>query len=152
MTNVSSSSASHSDTALRTVPQKSGHYNSKDERTFLAQQATDAKTAMQRTIQDMQATAKEVANIPWWTQQYPWYAVGAAAVIGFMTATRVLLPPDQHAPAPPPQAPAVQPSLMGSLFEMLRSTLVSAIIGAIHTSSQKSEPEQQVPVDPSYIP
>lgn len=137
---------------MRTVPQKSGHYNSKDESTFLAQQATDAKTAMQRTMQDMQATAKEVANIPWWTQQYPWYAVGAAAVIGFMTATRVLLPPDQHAPAPPPQAPAVQPSLMGSLFEMLRSTLVSAIIGAIHTSSQKSEPEQQAPVDPSSIP
>lgn len=138
---------------MRTVPQKSDHYNSNDESTFLAQQATDAKTAMQRTLQDMQATAKEVANIPWWTQQYPWYAVGAAAVIGFVTATRVLLPPDQHAPAAPPvQGQAVQPSLTGSLFEMLRSTLVSAIIGAIHTSNQKSEPEQRAPVDPSYIP
>jgi hypothetical protein len=135
------------------VPQKSDRYNSKDESTFLAQQATDAKTAMQHTMQDMQATAREVANIPWWTQQYPWYAVGTAAVLGFMTATRVLFPPDQHAPAAPPvQGQAVQPSLMGSLFEMLRSTLVSAIIGAIHTSSQKSEPEQQAPVDPSYIP
>ena len=82
----------HSDTALLTGPQKKQHYNTDDERVFLAQQAADAKTAMQHTVADMQVTAKEVANISWWTQQYPWYAVGAAAVLGFVAATSVLAP------------------------------------------------------------
>jgi len=37
---------------------------------FLTQQATDAKTAMQRTLADMQTTVKEAADVRWWTQQY----------------------------------------------------------------------------------
>jgi len=39
---------------------------------------------MQHPVADMQATAKEVANIRWWTQHYPWYAVGAVTVLGFV--------------------------------------------------------------------
>ena len=63
--------ALHSDTALLTEPQKKRHYDTNDERVFLAQQAADAKTAMQHTVADMQAAAKEAANISWWTQQHP---------------------------------------------------------------------------------
>ena len=39
---------------------------------------------MQHPVADMQATAKEVANIRWWTQHYPWYAVDAVTVLGFV--------------------------------------------------------------------
>jgi len=87
---------------------------------FLTQQATDAKTAMQRTLADMQATVKEAADVRWWTQQYPWYAVGAAAVLGFVTATRALAPADHRAPpAPPTQGQSAgRPSWMSSLFEL----------------------------------
>src|SRR5919197_5779057 len=102
MTNASSSNMQHSDTALLTELQKKRHYDTNDERVFLAQQAADAKTAMQHTVAAMQATAKEAANIRWWTQHYPWYAVGAAAVLGFMAATSVPTPTDhQPQPAPP---------------------------------------------------
>ena len=83
---------------MLTEPQKKRHYDTNDERVFLAQQAADAKTAMQHTVADMQATAKEAANISWWTQQYPWYAVGAATVLGFVATASVL------APARPPYA------------------------------------------------
>ena len=62
MTNASSSNMRHSDTALLTEPQKKRHYDTDDERVFLAQQAADAKTAMQHTVADMQATAKEVGK------------------------------------------------------------------------------------------
>jgi len=126
---------------LPTVPQKTGHYNTTDEGLFLTQQATDAKTAMLRTVADIKATAQEAADVRWWTQQYPWYAVGAAAVVGFVAATQLLTPAGPQAqPAPPAQGQAAaRPTLMSSLFEMVRSTLMSAIIGALHSGSQRSE-------------
>jgi len=125
---------------LLTEPQKKRHYNTNDERVFLAQQAADAKTAMQHTVVDMQATAKEVANISWWTQQYPWYAVGAATALGFIAATSVLAPAD-HRPRPAPPAAsqaAARPSWTTSLFEIVRSMLMSIIVDALHTKGQQS--------------
>jgi len=125
---------------LLTEPQKKPHYNTNDERVFLAQQAADAKTAMQHTVVDMQATAKEVANISWWTQQYPWYAVGAATALGFLAATSVLAPAD-HRPRPAPPAAsqaAARPSWTTSLFEIVRSMLMSIIVDALHTKGQQS--------------
>jgi len=140
MTNVRASNTPHSDTALLTVPQKTRHYNTTDEGVFLTQQAADAKTAMQRTVADIKATAREVANVRWWTQQYPWYAVGAAAVVGFIAATQVLAPADRHAPpALLVQRPAaVRPSWISSLLEMVSSTLVSTIMEALRTHGQQS--------------
>ena len=140
-----------SDTALLTEPQKQRHYNTDDEHVFLAQQAADAKTAMQRTVADMQATAKEAANISWWTQQYPWYAVGAATVLGFVTATYMLAPAD-HQPRPAPPATnqaAARPSWTTSLFEMVRSTLMGIIVDALHTKGQQSSQAQPTQADAS---
>jgi ElaB/YqjD/DUF883 family membrane-anchored ribosome-binding protein len=151
MTNASSSNRQPSDTALLTGPQKKRHYDTNDERVFLAQQAADAKTAMQHTVADIQATAKEVANVRWWTQQYPWYAVGAAAVLGFVAATSVLAPAD-HQPRPAPPAAsqaAARPSWAASLFEMVRSTLMSIIVDALHTQSQQSSRAQPTQADAS---
>jgi hypothetical protein len=136
---------------LLTGPQKKQHYNTDDERVFLAQQAADAKTAMQHTVADMQAAAKEAANISWWTQQYPWYAVGAATVLGFVAATSVLAPADhrqQPAPLAASQA-AARPSWAASLFEMVRRTLMSIIVDALHTQGQQSSREQPTHADAS---
>lgn len=140
MTNASSSNAPSSDAALPTVPQKTCHYNTTDEGIFLTQQAADAKTAMRRTVADIKATAQEAADVRWWTQQYPWYAVGAAAVLGFVAATQLLVPADQQAQsAPPAQAQtAARPSLLSSLVEMLSGTLVNAILGALRSGNQPS--------------
>ncbi len=141
----------HSDTALLTGPQKKRHYNTDDERVFLTQQAADAKTAMQHTVADMQATAKEVANVRWWTQQYPWYAVGASTVLGFIAATAVLPSTDHHTQPAPPAASqaAARPSWTASLFEMVRSTLMSIIIDALHTKGQQSSQTQPTQADAS---
>jgi ElaB/YqjD/DUF883 family membrane-anchored ribosome-binding protein len=151
MTNASSSNMQHSDTALLTEPQKKRHYDTHDERVFLAQQAADAKTAMQHTVADMQVTAKEVANISWWTQQYPWYAVGAAAVLGFVAASSVLAPAD-HRPQPVPPAPsqaAARPSWTAPLFGMVRSILMGVIADALHTKSQQAGQAQPAQADAS---
>ena len=134
----------HSDTALLTGPQKKQHYNTDDERVFLTQQAADAKTAIQHTVADMQATAKEVANIRWWTQQYPWYAVGAATVLGFVAATAVLAPADHRTQPAPPAA-----SQTAALFEMMRSMFMGVIADALHTQSQQSSRAQPTHADAS---
>jgi len=126
------------------VPTKARHYDTTDEGVFLTQQAADAKAAMQRTLVDMQATVKEAADVRWWTQQYPWYAVGAAAAIGFITATQVLAPSDQGAPpAPPTQGQSAgRPSWRSALFELVRTTLMGAITEALRASNQHSEHAQ----------
>jgi len=126
------------------VPQKTRQYNTTDESVFLRQQAADAKTAMLRTVADIKATAQEAADVRWWTQQYPWYAVGTAAVVGFIAATHVLAPADQHPQAAPPlqEQTAARPSLMSLLFEMVRSTLLSTIIEALRSRSQPSKRAQ----------
>ena len=150
MTNASSSNRQHSDTALLTGPQKKQHYNTDDAQVFLAQQAADAKTAIQHTVADMQVTAKEVANISWWTQQYPWYAVGAAAVLGFV-ASSVLASAD-HRPQPAPPAAsqaAARPSWTAPLFGMVRSILMGVIADALHTKSQQAGQAQPVQADAS---
>ena len=139
MTNASSSNAPPSDTALLTVSQKTRQYNTTDESMFLRQQAADAKAAMLRTVADIKATAQEAADVRWWTQQYPWYAVGTAAVVGFITATQVLVPAEQHAQEAPP---AARPSWMASLFELVRRTLLSVVVEALHSSNQQAERAQ----------
>ena len=136
---------------MRTEPHKQRHYDTKDERAFLAQQAADAKTALQYTIAEMQTAAKEVANVPWWTQHYPWYAVGAAAVLGCVATAYALAPPDHHTrPAPPVASQvAARPSWKASLFELVRSTLMSVVMGALHPSDQQSEQTQATQTDAS---
>jgi len=106
---------------------------------------------MQHTVTDMQATAKEVANISWWTQQYPWYAVGAATVLGFVAATSVLAPAD-HRPRPAPPAAsqaAARPPWTASLFGMVRSILMGVIADALNTKGQPSGQAQPAQADPS---
>ena len=136
---------------LLTEPQTKRRYKTDDERVFLVQQAVDAKTAIQHTVADMQATAKEVANVSWWTQQYPWYAVGAATVLGFIAATSVLAPAD-HRPRPaPPVASqaAARPSWTASLFEMMRNMLMGIIADALHPQSQQASQAQPTHADAS---
>ena len=151
MTNASSSNMQHSDTALLTEPQKKRHYNTDDERVFLAQQAADAKTAIQHTMADIQTAAKEAANIRWWTQQYPWYAVGAATVLGFLAATSVLAPANHRSQPAPPAASqaAARPSWTASLFDMVRSMLMGIIADALHTKGRQASRPQPTQADAS---
>jgi hypothetical protein len=136
---------------LLTGPQTKRRYNTDDERVFLTQQAADAKTAIQHTVADMQSTAKEIANLSWWTQQYPWYAVGAASVLGFIAATSVLAPADHRTrPAPPATSQAaVRPSWTAALFEMVRGILMSTITDALNPKSQQSGQAQTTQADAS---
>jgi hypothetical protein len=115
---------------------------------FLAQQAADAHTAMQHTLADMRATAVEVANVRWWTQHYPWYAVGTAAVLGYVVTAAVLAPSaSQPRPAQPAaRQAAAHPSWTAALFAMARQTLLGMLQEALHPNGPST---RQAPVDPS---
>ena len=63
----------------------------KSERSFLADRAADAKTAMKGTLHDMNDTLKRVADLPSCAQQHPWMVVGCAVAVGCVTGA-VLTP------------------------------------------------------------
>jgi hypothetical protein len=136
---------------LLTEPQKQRHYDTNDGRVFLAQQAADAKTAIQHTMADIQATAREAADIRWWTQQYPWYAVGAATVLGFVATAYAMAPANHRAqPAPPTTNQATpRPSWTAPLFGMARSLLIGIITDALYPKSQEAEQAQATQADAS---
>ena len=151
MTNASASNRRPSDTAWLTGPQTQQPYNTDDAQVFLTQQAADAKTAIQHTVADMQTTAQEIANLRWWTQQYPWYAVGTATVLGFIATTSVLRPADHRTrPAPPATSQAAaRSSWTAALFEMARSVLMSTLADALNPKSQQSGQAQATQADAS---
>jgi hypothetical protein len=111
-------------------------YDVADEAAFLQQQAADAKVAMQRTLAAMQETAKSVADVSAWTRMYPWYAVGAAAVAGFITATAVLSPPQRqrhgaHTETASASGSSLWSSVLSLLWGMGRGVLMSTIASAV---------------------
>jgi hypothetical protein len=118
----------------RTEPQ-----TSKSEAAFLAQQAAAAKTAIGQTLEEMQKTAKEAADIRWWTQHYPWAAVGTAALLGFFS-----IPILTRESSTPPQAAtrdgqAAVPSLMASLFDLVKGALIASVTAALKDKKEQAE-------------
>jgi hypothetical protein len=115
----------------------------KDEAAFLAQQATAAKIAIRQTLMEMQETAKEAADLRWWTRRYPWPAVGSATLLGFFVAP--ILTMDRPTP---PQTTATRngqtapPSLLSSVVDMVRGVIVTAVANALkNTRDQAEHPE-----------
>ena len=123
-------------------------YNTQDEATFLQQQAADAKVAIQQTLVEMQETAKAAADVRLWTQQYPWIAVSAATVLGFVAASALTRDGVTHSQAEvTPQHQAAKPSLLMSLlsplFPMLRNAIVSAVVSGVMDKTQEQELKQE---------
>jgi hypothetical protein len=119
-------------------------YKVEDEAAFLQQQAADAKVAMQRTLAEMQETAKSAADIGAWTRKYPWYAVGAAAAAGFITATTVLSPPQRqrhgaHTETTSASGSSLLSSALSLLWRMGRGVLMSALVSAIGVTISEAE-------------
>jgi hypothetical protein len=124
-------------------------YNTQNEATFLQQQAADAKIAIQQTLTEMQETAKAAADIRRWAQQYPWIAVSAATMLGFVAASAFTRDGVTHSQAEvTPQHQAAKPSLLMSLLApflpMLRNAIVSAVVSGVMDKAQEQELEQKI--------
>jgi ElaB/YqjD/DUF883 family membrane-anchored ribosome-binding protein len=69
------------------------------ERSFLADQAAAAKTAMLQTLYDMKETVKRVADLRSCAREHPWLVTGSAVAVGFVTGA-VLTPSPQKTGEP----------------------------------------------------
>jgi len=128
-------------------PRHQRPYTTTDAHTFLTQQAADAQTAIHQTLTAMQATAREAANVRWWTQHYPWTAVGTAAVLGYVVTTAVLAPPAPPPADPTPARPAAaRPTWTASLFALVQTLVMGILRDALHPQTPSAG---QGPVDPS---
>ena len=119
---------------LRTAPPS---YNS--EAAFLAQQAVDAKIAIRQTLEEMQKTAKEAADIRWWTQHYPWPAVGAAALLGFIAVPLLTMESSTQPQTAATRDGRATPSLMSSLFDLVKGTLIASVTAALKDKKDQAE-------------
>jgi ElaB/YqjD/DUF883 family membrane-anchored ribosome-binding protein len=113
---------------------------SKSEAAFLAQQAADAKIAIKQTLEEMQKTAKEAADISWWTRRYPWAAVGTAALVGFVAIPVLTM---ERAPRTQTTATrngqAATPSLLSSLFDMVRGVIITSVTTALNNKRDQRD-------------
>jgi hypothetical protein len=123
-------------------------YNTQDEATFLQQQAADARVAIQQTLAEMQETVKVAADVRRWTQQYPWIAVGAASVLGFVASSALARNGAVHSQAEVTQQrqadrPSLLMSFLSPLFPMLRNALVSTVVSGVMDKAQEHKQEQE---------
>jgi hypothetical protein len=114
----------------------------------LQQQAADARVAIQQTLAEMQETVKVAADVRRWTQQYPWIAVGAASVLGFVAASALARNGAAPSQADVPQQrqadrPSLLMSLLSPLFPMLRNALVSTVVSGVMDKTQEHKQEQE---------
>ncbi len=74
----------------RQMPSQKG-----SERSLLADQGADAKTAMLRTVHDMKETLARIADLRSCARQHPWLVTGSAVAVGFFAGV-VLAPSPQE--------------------------------------------------------
>jgi hypothetical protein len=124
-------------------------YDNADEARFLRQQANDAQIAIKQTLAQMRETSKDAADVRWWTQRYPWCAVGGAGLLGFVVVTcRSASSRGQERSSPQRHARESSPSsvfsgMFSSLLSIVRGVLISAIIGALQTRDEEPATDHQ---------
>jgi len=96
---------------------------------------------MQHTLTEMRDTALALSDIPAWAQQYPWLTAGAACAAGFVTSVVLTSshPQSAEANANISSPSSLTASLRSALFGFLRSTLMSAVAGALYAQTQPSD-------------
>lgn len=155
MPSASSDNGPHS-AEMSLITQQMQRYDGRDEARFLQQQADDARLAIKQTLARMRKTSQDAADVRWWTQRYPWYAVGGAGLLGFVAAT--YLSAAAHGPEQSSRQTVAEAWSQSSVFEgifsslvpLVRSVLMSAIVGALQTCDEEPATRQPSAASASY--
>ena len=113
------------------------------ERSFLADQAANAKSAMAGTLHDMKDTLKRVADVPSYLQ-HPWLVLGGAVAVGFVTGAVLTPVPRKTVKLTGPSTEAeLQSSCHGqqprrTKKSILLSTVVTVLAGVLQTVVTRS--------------
>ena len=114
------------------------------ERSFLADQAANAKTAMTGTLHDMKDTLKRVADLPSCVQQHPWFLIGGAVAVGFVTGAVLTPVPRKTVKITEPSREAESqsschgPETRRTKKSLLISTVVTVLAGVLQTVVTRS--------------
>lgn len=114
------------------------------ESAYLAHQANEAKAAIGAALDDLKKSLANGVNPVGWARQYPWIAVGAGAVAGFV-ATSLLVPSKEeqalaklakieralNPPAPPPPQQPQAAANGEQSYKSGQSSLVRAVLGEV---------------------
>ena len=144
--------------------------SSESEAEFLERQTAEATAAIGDTLKAIQANLKDAANVRAWTQQYPWWAIGAAALTGFAAAAaitprkgesladrladyvpdlagsnRETVAQSANGDSPPPRKSTVISSLLATFGDALKTTIQSAVVAAVTTKAQQPPSENGAP-------
>ena len=120
---------------------------------FLAREVADAKAALLDAVAGLKSGAAESLDLRVWARQYPWAALGVAAVAGFAAATLLAKKPTEEvcrenspesvssaAPPPPPLPAGVYPAsassgmkamIIGALFGLAKIVIENLLIAAL---------------------
>ncbi len=110
---------------------------------FLDEQEVASKKAMRTLAGNMADTLREVVDPRPWTSQFPWAAVGTAAVVGAISG-KMMGSKSSAASAPAaPQPVTSQPSVgkvaaKSSLLATLTSSLIAPLVNMLVQRFQKS--------------
>ena len=127
------------------------------ERSFLADQAANAKTAMTGTLHDMKDTLKRVADVPSCVQQHPWLVIGGAVAVGFITgavltaARRKTVKTTEPSREAESQSCCHGPEPRRTKKSLLISTVVTILAGVLQTFVTRSMAAAVVARDESQV-
>ncbi len=132
---------------------------------FLAREVADAKAALVDTVVEIKSSAIESMDLRAWARQYPWAALGVAAVTGFAAATMLSKKPpaadnqpdsspapNPAASPPPPQAAGIYPTsatsglkamIIGALFGLAKLVIENLLVAAIRGPSPPNKPDNK---------
>ncbi len=135
---------------------------------YLANQISDARLALESTLDDLTLDVARAADVRRWVRRYPWAALGTALVAGF-TLAHVMTkskrrdetpaatdtsqgPPDEHVveaaaakptrKSPPTQEPTGgwRTVMINALFEILRLAVTQFVSVSVRQAASHSSP------------
>lgn len=143
----------------------------RSERSFLADQAADAKTAMAGALHDIKDTLTRIADVRSRSKQHPWLAVGSVVAAGLVTgavwrlaqrktinsttaSVEVKPPPGCHAQKPTQAKKSLLFSIVATVVAGISQTVVKSFIAALSSTvtlseAKRSEESPVGSVDPS---
>jgi hypothetical protein len=118
-------------------------YLMRNEQSFLADQAANAKTSMIGTLNDMKGTLKRVTDVTSCAKQHPWLTVGWAVAAGFITGAVLTSVPDETvnlkgaSNESEPQPNRDEQETLQTKKPLLFSTASSVVAGLLQTVLQR---------------
>jgi ElaB/YqjD/DUF883 family membrane-anchored ribosome-binding protein len=151
------------DTAT-TLPAARQHtIQNKSEERFLADQSTNARTAMVQTVSEMKRTLSKLTDVRTCARRHPWIATGSAVAAGFVAGAilpgrrstsaekipakaNAVAPPDSNGHDPLRAKPSLMMSTLGTVLTSVVKTLLQSFIATAIVANEVDQVKDKPPM------